>query len=180
MVQPSRLALIAIFFTASVPSVLVVCPVQSSAASIISDDFESFAPGSFPSPPWLDAGTVAPTQPLPPDPSVTVVSTTDAFGAPTRAVSLEAAVSGTPQGIFQAIPTSPTYSLGVDLRIDAFSDGGSEEFQQWAFEAAFLVNDGTSFNSADQIGIFASSVTNDFRLFAINNGQTTDLPLGMG
>jgi hypothetical protein len=142
-----------------------------STATLVADDFETYSPGSFPSPHWLDAGTVAPGSPAPPIPSVTIVSTTNGFGRPTRAVSLVDAIAATPQGIYRTIPVSSPYTLDVDFRIDRFSNGGDTTFQEWAFQAGFLVNDGTSFDTATQVGVYASSVSNDFRLYAINGDQ---------
>jgi hypothetical protein len=60
----------------------------TASAAPISDDFESRPLGSFPAGPWLDVAAVVPSA-TPSDnapiPSATVVATTDAFGAATKA-----------------------------------------------------------------------------------------------
>ena len=61
----------------------------AAPAANLSDDFESCAPGSFPSAKWLDAALPFPVAPPfvnASSPSAAVVATTNAFGAATQAL----------------------------------------------------------------------------------------------
>ena len=68
---------------------LIVAMVGSSTSvkALISDDFETYVVGAFPSPKWSDVGAVLPAPPIPSIPSALIIRTTDAFGNTTKALS---------------------------------------------------------------------------------------------
>lgn len=147
-------------------------------ATVVFDDFESYILGAFPSPTWSDVGAVDPVAPITPIPSATVVSTTDAFGNSTQAVAFVDAL-GAAGGIYRSVPVSTNYSFGVDIRVDEFAANAQSPASDWAAQMGFVQNV-SSFSFAPQVGIYASSLTQDWRLFAI--GGTTlgvDLTLGI-
>ncbi len=156
----------------------ILAVVVPANATTVFDDFESYALGAFPSPTWSDVAGVDPIPPITPIPSATVVSTTDAFGNSTQAVAFVDAL-GAAGGIYRSVPVSTNYSFGVDIRVDEFAQNAQNSASDWAAQMGFVQN-GTNFSSAPQVGIYASSLTQDWRLFAI--GGTTlgvDLPLGI-
>lgn len=146
-------------------------------ASIVFDDFESYSLGAFPSPTWSDVGGVDPVPPITPIPSAIVVSTTDAFGSSTQAVAFVDAL-GAAGGIYRSVPVSANYAFGVDIRVDDFADNPQSSTSDWAAQMGFVQN-GSSFSFAPQVGIYASSLTQDWRLFAIG-GATLGFDLDLG
>src|SRR5947209_17825812 len=100
-------------------SAAMLWSVSALAAPIASsDNFESDTAGTFPTG-WLDIGAVNPDPPNPPLPSALVVNTTDAFGNPTKALSLVDAIAQS-QGIYRVVPLSSVYTSKVDVRIDRY------------------------------------------------------------
>ncbi len=147
-------------------------------ATVVFDDFESYALGTFPSPTWSDVGAVDPVAPITPIPSATVVSTTDAFGSSTQAVAFVDAL-GAAGGIYRSVPVSTNYSFGVDIRVDQFAQNAQGPASDWAAQMGFVQN-GSSFSFAPQVGIYASSQTQDWRLFAFGGTSLgVDLTLGI-
>jgi hypothetical protein len=155
-------------------SILALASVSALSATGIADDFESYAPGTFPSPPWLDVATVMP-EPGQPVPSALVVATTDAFGNPTQALGLVDQVSVS-RGIYFPVPVSAQYSLSADIRPDRYSDAPTFPDSDWPMQLTFAqVRDNFAFTP--QAGIYASALTKTWRLFLIG-GPNADIDLG--
>lgn len=145
-----------------------------SGATGVADDFESYAPGAFPAPTWLDAGAFMPVPPVAALPSATVELTTDAFGNPTRALAMSAQVALV-SGIYAPVSPSSFYTLAADVRVDRFSDAASAPPEDFAIQLTFasLVD---NLYVAPQAGIYAASQSQDWRLFLLDAGYL-DLPL---
>jgi hypothetical protein len=150
-----------------------------AAATGIADDFESYTGGTFPNPPWLDAGALDPLPPVAPLPSATVVVTNDAFGNPTQAVSVADAISPV-TGIYLPVAVSAFYSLAADIRVDAYSDNPVAETSDFAMQLTFARADQNLY-AATQAGIYASSLTGTWRVFLLeqDNGIGADVDLGV-
>jgi hypothetical protein len=148
-------------------------------AAPISDNFQSYALGSFPSPTWLDAGAVV-ADPRTPVPSAFVVATTDAFGNPTQALAIANAVSFS-RGIYASVPVSSAYTLTADIRVDQYSDHPGATAEDWAMQLTFAQAGVDNFAFTPQAGIYASSFTGGWRLFVIPaaSGPGVDLDLGV-
>jgi hypothetical protein len=145
---------------------VVFLALAAANAGTISDNFESYALGSFPSPTWLDAGAVQ-ADPRTPIPSATVVATTDAFGNPTQALAVANAVSNS-RGIYAPVAVSTFYTLSANIRVDQFSDHPADDVSDWPMELTFVHNDGTTnFCCIPSAGIFASSLTGHWGLFVL-------------
>jgi hypothetical protein len=139
---------------------------MSAVATPIVEDFEAYARGSFPDCPWLDAGLVDPTPPDPPDPSVTVEGTTNADGRPTQALALVDSIAPS-QGIYALIPIGAAYTVSADVRVDRFSDNASNFTSDWPMQVGVggLIGQ-TDLAFTPQVGIYASSFSQGWRLFA--------------
>ena len=154
----------------------------AAAANTFTDDFESYAAGSFPSANWSDASGVAPYGTLPPpNPSCTVGVTTDAFGQPTQALHLDASWIGAASGIYRAVPTAQQYSLSMDLRTDTFAQGAQSDPSDWPWMLGVSKYDANlqpgGWNS---LQIYGTDLDHDFRAYAINaSAGEQDLPLGL-
>jgi hypothetical protein len=150
----------------------------SAGATGIVDNFSSYAVGSFPSPAWQDVGTVSPSPPIAPLPSGTVISTTDAFGHPIQAFEPVSALASS-AGIFQSVPVSSSYSLHADIRVDQYSNAPSATVEDWAMQLTFA-QEGANFASAPQTGIYASSLTQGWRLYFLGAATgSADIDLGV-
>lgn len=149
-----------------------------AAQAMVLDDFESYPLGSFPSPNWLDVGTVLPIPPIPPIPSATIVATTDAHGNSTRALSTVGDLASA-KGIYTPVPVSSSYTLGADVRIDRYSDHPDNTTSDWPMQLTFAQSGVSSFADTPQAGIYASSLTQGWRLFLIssNGGPFADIDL---
>jgi MYXO-CTERM domain-containing protein len=158
---------------------LAVALLSSSAASAtgITDNFESYAVGSFPSANWLDVGSLHPQAPISPVPSGSVVETTDAFGNPTKAFEPVDAIASS-KGIYQIVPVGTLYSLKADMRVDRFSTGAVNTTSDWAMQLTFGSTD-ANFCCSPQAGIYASSLTHDWRIFVATSATVADIPLGV-
>ena len=158
----------------------------AASAATLSDDFESYAPGSFPSAKWLDAALPFPV--APPfvnalTPSATVVATTNAFGAATRALQTADAL-GVSKGIYAAVPLSSSYSLVADIRTLRFANSDAAfvaPASDWSMQLTFAQTGVTNFSVAPQAGLYASSLTHTWRFFLIgsNGGPLDDFDLGV-
>jgi hypothetical protein len=155
---------------------VVLIALAGASASTISDNFESYALGTFPSPTWLDAG-VPFADPRTPVPSATVVATTDAFGHPTQALQIANAVSNS-RGIYAPVPISSQYSLAADLRVDQYSDHPESTVADWAMQLTFANAGVSNFCCTPQAGIYASSLTGGWRLF-VSGSVNADIDLGV-
>lgn len=151
----------------------------SAGATGIVDNFASYAVGSFPSPNWQDVGTVSPSPPIAPLPSGSVISTTDAFGNAIQAFEPVSALASS-AGIFQSVPVSSSYSLRADMRVDQYSDAPSSTALDWAMQLTFA-QVGDNFAYAPQVGIYASSLTQGWRLYFLGAASgSADIDLGVG
>jgi len=152
--------------------------VSPAFADTVTDNFESYTLGTFPSPTWQDVGTVftPPGQTLP---SAQVVQTTDAFGNSTQALSILDQVTLS-RGIFATVPVSTTYALAADIRVDRYSDHppGLGTAENWAMQLTFAEAGVDNFAFTPQAGIYASSLTGGWRLFVIG-GPGADIDLGV-
>jgi hypothetical protein len=159
---------------------LAVCSAISgnSAQAVVTDNFESYTVGTFPSPLWQDVGTVLPDPPIPPIPSAFVTATTDAFGAPTQALSTVGDLASA-KGIYTPVPVSSSYALGADVRVDRYSDNPAFPTSDWAMQLTFAQVGVSGFAGTPQAGIYASSLTEGWRLFLIssNGGPFADIDL---
>jgi hypothetical protein len=149
-------------------------------AAIITDDFQSYPVGTFPAPQWSDVGAVLPEPPIAPIPSATVITTTDAFGNITQALSTIGALAAS-KGIFAPIPVSLTYSLAADVRVDRYSDHSDSTTSDWAMQLTFAQVGIRNFATTPQAGIYASSLTQGWRLFLISsNGGAASADIDLG
>lgn len=149
-------------------------------AGTITDDFQSYPVGSFPAPQWSDVGAVLPEAPVAPLPSATVITTTDAFGNTTQALSTVGALAAS-KGIFAPIPVSLTYSLAADVRVDRYSDHSDSTTSDWAMQLTFAQVGIRNFATTPQAGIYASSLTQGWRLFLISsNGGAASADTDLG
>ena len=77
---------------------VATCGVGSSVrGDTLEEDFESYEPGTFPAPTWIDVGSLDPTPPNPPDPSVTVEVTTAPSGEGTQALATSGWIGASPR-----------------------------------------------------------------------------------
>ena len=155
-------------------SLFVAAPV---GAAPISDNFEGYSLGAFPSPTWSDVGAVHNFGQI--LPSATVVSTTDAFGNTTQAVAIRDQVTSS-RGIYAPTNIGRFYSLAADLRVDQYATGAQFTTSDWAMQLTFAHNGIASYNGTPQAGIYASSLTQGWRLFLIGElGLSADIDLGV-
>lgn len=150
----------------------------TSQASGVVEDFQSYAPGSFPGPVWLDAATLDPQPPAAPVPSASVRITTNAAGAATQALGLADAVTLV-SGIYQPVPLSSSYALAADIRIDRYSNNSLAAPSDWPMQLTFAQ---TSRNLyvAPQAGVYAASQTGGWRLFLLEDAGATNVDLDLG
>ncbi len=154
----------------------------TAAANTFTDNFESYAAGSFPAANWLDTGAVAPVGLLPPpNPSCTVGVTTDAFGQPTQALHLDASWVGSSSGIYRAVPTVQQYTLSMDVRTDVFAQGAQYDPTDWPWMLGVSKQDpGLQPGGWNSLMIYGTDLSQDFRAYAINASSVEeDLPLGL-
>jgi hypothetical protein len=146
-------------------AIALAAGVASASATGIVENFESYPVGSFPAPTWQDVGTVDPTPPISPVPSGTVILTTDAFGNPTQAFGTVSALASS-AGIFQNVPVSSFYTLHADIRVDQYSNAPEATAADWAMQLTFAQK-ALNFSVTPQFGLYASSLTQGWRLFLI-------------
>jgi hypothetical protein len=151
--------------------------VTAAGASAVVDDFQSYALGAFPSPTWSDVGAVFNNgQTLP---TARVVSTSDAFGVSTQAVAISDQV-GSSRGIYAATDLGRFYSLAADIRVDRYSSNAQSTTQDWAMQLTFAHSGVGSFDGTPQAGIYASALTQGWRLFLIGEQSLfADIDLGL-
>lgn len=154
----------------------VILAASAANAGTISDNFESYAVGTFPSPTWLDAGALF-ADPRTPIPSATVIATTDAFGHPTQALAIANAISFS-RGIYAPVPISTFYTLQSDIRVDQYSDHPQGTAADWAMQLTFADDTKSNFCCSPQAGIYASSLTGGWRLF-VQGAVFADIDLGV-
>lgn len=158
--------------------VLVIACLDGSAAAApvgLPEDFESNMVGSFPVG-WSDVANVDPASTTP-KPSAVVVSTTNAFGNPTRALATLPGFAPS-QGIYRSIAPSNSYSMSVDVRVDRFSDFDSNADPvacgcppgavvfDWPMQVGFSQLQGTLDPAkVPTVGLFVGAVSQSWRLF---------------
>ena len=136
---------------------------SASASTIIFDDFEGQTLGAFPSG-WLDVGGVDPNSTAP-NPSAIVVSTTDAFGFSTQALSIIDAFAAS-QGIYQTIPNSSFVEISVDVRVDRFSSPSTTNTADWPIDITLSQLRGTTdLAGVPSMGVYAASATGTWNSF---------------
>ena len=146
-------------------------------AASTSDDFESYATGSFPVPKWSEFGTFGPTNPdYPPAvlPSMTVVDTLDAFGHATKALQ-NVDGAGSPKGVYAPQATGSTLSVSADVRTLRYSNSDPGTVLPWQDGAAMVGMFTANRASSPFASIYASSTTHGWR-FAYS-GDATLSPL---
>ncbi len=168
MQRPSRLITVALLL------VTLVLPVQAQVA----DNFQSYAVGTLPSPTWFDAGAVLPGGRVPSFPSGYIINTLDAHGNPTQAVSTVGDLADS-KGIYANVPLSNHYNLKADVRVDRYSDHPQSPTGDWAMQFAFGQNGVLNWASTPQIGLYASSLGQDWRLYVATLNVGFDLGLGV-
>ncbi len=157
---------------------LLVLATGLSHATGVADNFESYAPGSFPGPLWRDVAALDPQPPAPPGPSARVALTTNAAGAPTQALMLADAVTLV-SGIYQPVPVSDSYSLAADIRIDRYSNNSVGATLDFPMQLTFAQTTRNLYG-APQAGVYASSRTGGWRLFLAEDvAPGIDLDLGV-
>jgi hypothetical protein len=157
---------------------LVMLTSGAAQATGVADNFESYAPGGFPGPLWLDAATLHPQPPAPPRPSAQIAVSTNSAGAPTQVLATADAVTLV-SGIYQHVPISDEYALAADIRIDRYSNNSAGAAEDFPMQLTFAR---TSFNlyAAPQAGVYASSLTGGWRLYLIEeNILPFDMDLGL-
>jgi PEP-CTERM motif len=117
-------------------------------------------------------------RPSNPNPSATVIATTDAFGQPTQALQIANTVSYS-RGIYATVPVSSQYSLAADIRVDQYSDQSEGTAADWAMQLTFAQAGVDNFCCTPQSGIYASSYTGGWRLFVTSSGPIADIDLGV-
>ena len=142
--------------------------VNSVRGGTLDEDFESYTPGTFPSPTWLDVGLFHPDPPNPPDPSATVEVTMDAAGAQTQAVEV-ADFLGTTQGIYQIVGEACSFLVAADIRVDRWADAQGNATEDWPMEIgiAKLTGETQDIANVPQTGIYASSLLHEWRMYAL-------------
>ena len=150
---------------------------SSAQGAAILDNFEGYAVGAFPSPTWSDVGSVLNNGQI--LPTATVVSTTDAFGVATQAVAIRDQV-GSSRGIFAATNVGRFYSLSADIRVDRYAANSTGTASDWAMQLTFAHAGVSSFDVTPQAGVYASSLTQGWRLFLIGEtGLGADIDLNV-
>lgn len=168
---------------------LVACLGGEAAAGPVGapETFEGDAAGSFPAG-WSDVALVDPDSTAP-KPSALVVSTTDVFGNPTKALAPVEAIAPS-QGIYRAILPSTSYSTRADVRIDRFSDfdpnvdptacgcpPGSEI--DFPVGPALMQSAPPPFHLFPMVQLYPGARSQDWRLFVGTANVVTDLDLGL-
>lgn len=157
---------------------IVATAIGAPAHAQVSDDFQSYALGALPSPTWYDAGAVLPGTRVPSFPSGYVFNTLDKHGNPTKAVTTVGDLADS-KGIFAYVPVSTSYALFADVRVDRYSDAPASTVADWAIQLTFGQNGVYNWASTPQAGIYASSLTGGWRLYAATNSAAADIDLGV-
>lgn len=152
-----------------IASVAVAC-VGFGAAGAITDDFQTYTPGTFPSPKWMDVRTLIPGA-TSPNPSGTVITTTGPLGT-TRAFQTTRAV-GTSQGIVAAIAPSSVVSISANVRYDNYDNSNNQNGGGWPMALGFFQWSGADPNFSPQVTLYADSTFKNWSLYV----QTSPNPL---
>lgn len=141
---------------------LLLAP-TATLAEPINDDFESYAPGTFPGAPWQDVSTRI-DNPTVPAPTAFVLETTGADGLPTQAVQIVDNI-GTSSGVMTEIQPADRHTLRMDVRIDQFSDVRGS----WPGGIGFLQDEGASDFNADPQAVLYAWQDGRWHLFVKNS-----------
>ncbi|MGH7242844.1 MAG: hypothetical protein ACREJD_05445 [Phycisphaerales bacterium] len=152
-------------------SVATACLCGGAIASI-TDNFESYALGSFPSAKWVDARTLVPGA-TSPDPSGTVISTAGPTGT-TRAFQTTRAV-GTSQGIVTGIAPSTVVSISANVRYDRFDNSNNKNGGGWPMALGFFQwTSGNDPNFSPQVTLYADSTFKNWSLYIQTSANPAD------
>lgn len=172
--------------TLAIYSAALFCAALGTArAAPPTDNFESYAIGSFPAPAWHDFANFFPPSPdyVPPQlPSMTVVQTTDAFGHATQALQGVGATAGAGSGVYAAQAGSMLLSVSADVRTLRYSNSDPTTVLPWQDSSINVGLWTANVGSAPFISIYASSSTRGWRLAysgdAATNPGLDDYDLG--
>lgn len=151
-------------------------------ADVFTDNFESVAPGTFPSGNWSDTGPISPYSQFsaPPSPSCTVGVTTDAFGQPTRALHLDGSWTGSASGIYRSIAPATQFTVAMDVRTDTFGAGATDNPSDWPWMMGVSQYDAnTQAGGWRSLQMYGTDLSQDFRGYAIYDQGQADFPLGV-
>lgn len=131
-----------------------------AAAGIVSDSFESYTSGSFPTEPWHDIRSCAADNPTP-APTMSIIETTDAHGKTTQALQSNA-TNGT-NGAFFDIDHARTHTVTADLRIDRLAAPN----QGWPMGVGFAnsIDNGNDDVNGNPHAVIYAWTDRRFRLF---------------
>lgn len=151
--------------------VVLLC-VSGAARADISDTFEAYAVGAFPSARWTDVGTLVPGSTAP-DPSGAVVDTNGPFGV-SRAFQTGQAVS-TSQGIVTGISPSAIVSISADVRYDRFDNSTNRNGGGWPLALGFFQwSAGNDPNFSPQVTLYADSTFKNWSLYIQKSADPMD------
>ncbi len=143
----------------------------AGARGAITENFESYATGSFPSARWVDARTLVPGA-TSPNPSGTVINTTGPQGA-TKAFQTVRSV-GTSQGIVTGIAPTAVVSISANVRYDRFDNSNNQNGGGWPLALGFFQwSQGNDPNFSPQVTLYADSTFKNWSLYI----QTSANPL---
>jgi hypothetical protein len=154
----------------------------AASAGPITDDFESYAVGSFPSATWLDM-SIATNPPLP-APTGSVIQTNGRDGLPTRAFQVSL-TSGSSQGLIAEIAPGRHHMVSADMRVDVHQP--TPRFGNWEAAIGFFNDRGTpaDINTEPQAVVYVYqqrwwfyAVSNPSR--SSYNVQLSDVPVAAG
>jgi len=160
----------------AIATVVALC---GAAHAGIFDSFESYSTGGLPGGMWQDASAFI-TSPTSSDPTISVISTTDAHGNATQAVQISESNIGTSGGIMGRVEHHHIQRFETDLRLDQAGNGSSPN---WISAAGFVQEtDQDDFNWMPQAFVYANGNSNRFRLYVRNAdgqaGASRDFGLG--
>lgn len=145
-----------------------VCGVANGA---ITENFESYAPGSFPAGKWRDARTLIPGA-TSPNPSGTVITTTGPTGT-TKAFQTTRSV-GTSQGIVTGIAPSSVVSISANVRYDNFDNSNNQNGGGWPMALGFFRWSGSDPNFSPQVTLYADSTFKNWSLYIQTSADPMD------
>ena len=121
---------------------------------------------------------MSPSPPIAPLPSGTIIETTNAFGQPTKAFEPVSSLASS-AGIYQSVSVSSFYTLGADIRVEQYSNAPLSTVEDWPMQLTFAQK-GANFAYAPQFGLYASSFTQDWRLYFLGAATgSADIDLGV-
>lgn len=158
---------------------LLACLSASSFSFGISEDFESYALGTFPSPTWSDTGLIQPVGNIP-NPSSLIERKTTESGTQTHALNF-GDYFGYDSGIYTATGPGRFYSVTADIRVDRFgTQAPPSSASDWPVAAGFNQFDANETPSGwISIQVYASTLTKDWRVYGYDGVNSIfDIALG--